>query len=268
MSEALATMAPRSLVLGPPPALGHLTIASPELLERRALLDRIDRKFVASRVQLEGLLARLGAGYHVLGSAGSGQVWARYETCYYDTDSLDAFHEHLRGRRPRYKIRVRKHVDRKRAFLEIKRKNLGERTAKHRLERDYESDELSPAELEFIRQRTPFDVTRLRPSVWTNFQRATFLGTETDERLTIDLGLVFARNGEERPEHELVIIELKQPRCSHASPVDRLLHDLGVRERSMSKYCAGVASLHEDARPRFRELFLKRLARMKRWKSI
>lgn len=251
-----------------PPTLGHLPVATPELLERRALLDRIDRKFVANRAQLELLLARLGASYHLLAGTGAGQGWARYETCYYDTDELDAFHEHLRGRRPRYKIRVRKHVDRQKAFLEIKRKNLGERTAKHRLDRDYDRVDLSQTELEFIQRHTPFDVTRLRPSVWTNFHRATFLGTDTNERLTIDLGLVFARNGMEKPEHELVIIELKQPRCSHASPIDRALHELGVRERSMSKYCAGVASLHEDARPRLRALFLKRLARMKRWKSI
>lgn len=276
---------PPSLLLEPPSLL-HLPPATTELLDRRALLDRIDRKFIASRTQLAALLERLPRGYHVLGQlhgqggaeraepAVSGVTlrpsvaWARYETCYYDTDGLDAFHEHVRGRRPRYKIRVRKHVDRRKAFLEIKRKNLGERTAKHRIERDFDQEGLTSLELDFIRQHTPFNVERLYPSVWTNFHRATLLGADTDERVTIDIGLVFERNGAVSPEHELVIIELKQPRCSHASPVDRVLREVGVRERSMSKYCAGVAALHESARPRLRELFLKRISRMKRWKSI
>ncbi|HSC89567.1 MAG TPA: VTC domain-containing protein [Polyangiaceae bacterium] len=249
-----------------PPSLDHLRTASAELLGRRELLERVDRKFVATVEQVHGFVSALGAGYHVL--RGGGKSWARYETCYYDTDDLSGFHEHLRGRRPRYKVRVRRHVERRRAFLEVKTKKLGERTEKHRRERDYERLELSADELEFVARRTPFDVERLRPSVWTNFNRATLLGVEGEERLTIDVGLCFERNGARHLPQQLAIIELKQRRCSHAGAVDRALHALGIRERSMSKYCAGVASVHEAARPRYRELLLKRLARNPAWTNI
>lgn len=249
---------------GEPPSLDHLPVASSELLKSRELLERVDRKFVANRAQLEHFIRSLGLNYHVLLTRG--RAWARYETCYYDTDELNSFNEHLRGRRPRYKVRVRRHVERQRAFLEIKRKSVGERTEKHRLDRSYDQIELSQEELEFIGTHTPFDVGRLRPSVWTNFYRATLLGAESEERVTIDLGLLFERNGSQKVHEDLVIIELKQRKCSHSTPADRALHELHIRERSMSKYCAGVANLHEDARPRYRELLLKRMSRMIQWK--
>jgi len=242
-----------------PPSLERLPVASLELLERRVLLERLDRKFVARRRQVEHFLESVGSGYHLLLT--QGHTWARYETCYYDTERLDIFHDHVRGRRPRYKIRLRRHVDRKRSFLEVKRKGVGDRTDKHRLEIAFDQVELGREELDFISAHAPFDAGRLKPSVWTNFHRATLLGAHSEERLTIDLALVFVRNGVCQEIEDLAVVELKQRRCSHASPADRALHLLGVRERSMSKYCVGVASLHEAARPSYRQLLLKRLTK-------
>jgi hypothetical protein len=242
-----------------PFSLDRLPIATMQLLEQRALLERLDRKFVTDRTKLQRFLADLGSDYHLLLS--DGKTWARYETCYYDTETLDVFHDHVRGRRPRYKVRVRRHVDRRRAFLEVKRKGVGDRTDKYRMERSYDQDELTPEELSFVAAHTPFDVTKLKPSVWTNFHRATLLGEHTEERLTIDFGLVFVRNGVQQELEDLAVVELKQRRCSHSSSADRALHLLGIRERSMSKYCAGVATLHEAARPSYRQLLLKRLTK-------
>lgn len=249
-----------------PPTLDHLPVASKDLLQRRALLDRVDRKFVTTWSDANKFLAVLGSNYHVLPT--DGRVFARYETCYFDTDSLDAFHEHVRGRRPRFKIRVRRHVDRECAFLEIKRKGVNDRTDKHRMNRDYAATALTKEELEFIRQHTPFDPSRIIPSVWTNFCRATLLGAETEERITIDLDLRFERNGQKKHNENLAIIELKQRRLSNSTPAARCLHELHIRERSLSKYCAGVATLHEAARPEFRQMLLKRLARLEKWTLI
>lgn len=248
-----------------PPSLGHLTVASTELLRRRALLDRVDRKFVTNWKKVTQFVAQLDQHYHVLPT--EGRAWARYETCYFDTDGLDAFHEHIRGRRPRFKIRVRRHVERRRAFLEIKRKGADDRTEKFRLDRDYSLGDLTPDELLFVAQHTPFDPQRLRTSVWTNFCRATLLGVETEERITIDLDLRFERNGEEKLNENLAIIELKQRRLSNSTPAARFLHELHIRESSLSKYCAGVANLHEGARPKYKDLLLKRLSRLEQWKS-
>lgn len=261
-SEGAATREPIIL----PPKLDHLPVASKELLQRRALLERVDRKFVTTWSCVNKFLAGLGDSYHVLPS--DGRVWARYETCYFDTNSLDAFHEHVRGRRPRFKIRMRRHVERKCAFLEIKRKGINDRTDKYRMERDYSLTDLTTEELEFIRAHTPFDPARLEPSVWTNFCRATLLGAETEERITIDLDLRFERNGHKKQNENLAIIELKQRRLANSTPAARCLHELHIRERSLSKYCAGVANLHESARPQYRQMLLKRLARLEKWNGI
>lgn len=243
-----------------PPSLDHLPVASKELLQRRALLDRVDRKFVTTWSNVTRFLANLDSRYHVLKS--EGRTWARYETCYFDTDSLDTFHEHVRGRRPRFKIRVRRHVDRKCAFLEIKRKGGNDRTDKYRLSRGYSSTDLTPEELAFIRTHTPFDPSRLTLSVWTNFCRATLLGADTEERITIDLDLHFERNGQKKQNENLSIIELKQRRLSNSTLAALCLHELRIRECSLSKYCAGVATLHEGARPQYRQMLLKRLSKL------
>lgn len=257
-SPLLLAKAPEPTIL--PPSLDHLPVADKELLRRRALLERVDRKFATNWPSVEKFLEKLDHRYHVLPSDGC--VWARYETCYYDTNTLDAFHEHVRGRRPRYKIRVRRHVERRRAFLEIKRKGVSDRTDKYRMDRDYSLEDLTQEELEFIRAHTPFDPERLERSVWTNFSRATILGAETEERITIDLDLCFERNGQKKSNDNLAIIELKQRRLSNSTPAALCLHDLHIRERSLSKYCAGVAHLHEGARPQYRQMLLKRLSRL------
>lgn len=257
-SSLLLATAPEPTTV--PPSLDHLPVASKALLQRRALLERVDRKFVTNWSNVAKFVAMLDHRYHVLPSDGC--IWARYETCYYDTDTLDAFHEHVRGRRPRYKIRMRRHVARKRAFLEIKRKGANDRTDKYRMDRDYSLTDLTLEELEFIRTHTPFDPARLELSVWTNFSRATILGAETEERITIDLDLCLERNGQTKNNDNLAIIELKQRHLSNSTPAALCLHDLHIRESSLSKYCAGVAYLHEGARPQYRHLLQKRLSRL------
>lgn len=247
-------------------SLEDLPRANPGLLARRALLNRMDRKYVTNPTSARLFLSELGEGYYVLLSAG--RSWAHYETCYFDTRTLDLFHEHVRGRRPRYKIRVRRHMERRRAFLEIKRKAADDRTGKHRLGRDYSLDRLTEHELAFIATHTPVEPSDLAPSVWTHFQRATLLGFETDERITIDFDLRFERNGETCQQDDLVIIELKQGHLSNSTPAIRLLRELHLRERPLSKYCAGVALLHEAARPRYRQLLVKHLSRLPEWKTI
>jgi hypothetical protein len=94
------------------------------------------------------------------------------------------------------------------------------------------------------------------------------LGAETEERITIDLDLRFERNGQKKANDNLAIIELKQRRLSNSTPAALCLHELHIRERSLSKYCAGVANLHEGARPQYRQLLLKRLSRLNKWKNF
>lgn len=236
-------------------------VASPELLAQRELLDRVDRKFTTSVDIVSEFLGGLREDYHILAAGSTG--WARYETCYFDTPALDTFHEHVRGRRPRYKVRIRHHVDRERSFLEIKRKTNGGKTEKARRDRAFRDIALTMDDREFIREHSGLPAEALAPAVWTNFRRATFVGVSTNERITVDVGLSFMRDG--TPEEGVMfgIIELKQPRILHSTPAMNLLRNLRVREQSLSKYCAGVAKVHEGASPRARLTISKKLSRMK-----
>src|SRR5690606_37665419 len=98
--------------------------------------------------QVDMFLRGLHAHYHILLAGGAG--WARYETCYFDTPDLLTFHEHIRGRRPRVKLRIRHHLDRRRSFLEVKRKTNGGKTEKVRVPRSFGDSFLSPNDRSFI----------------------------------------------------------------------------------------------------------------------
>lgn len=251
----------------PPPSGVHVgawsgfEVASRELLAQRELLTRVDRKFVTSVKKVTSFLRGLRDDYHILVAGESG--WARYETLYFDTPELVAFHEHVRGRRPRYKVRIRHHVDRGRSFLEIKCKTNAEKTEKARRDRPFRDVTLTEDDRDFIRNNSGLPADSLAAAVWTNFRRATFVGVHTNERITVDVGLSFMKDGS--PEHGVSfgIIELKQPRIMHNTPAAQLVRGLGVREQSVSKYCAGVATVHEGAKPRARLTVSRKLTRMK-----
>lgn len=236
-------------------------VASSELLRRRELLDRVDRKFTTSVDSVREFLRGLRGDYHILAAGSAG--WARYETCYFDTPELHAFSEHVRGRRPRYKVRIRHHVDRERSFLEIKRKTNGGKTEKARRDRAFRDTTLTEDDRDFIREHSGLPAEVLCPAVWTNFRRATFVGVSTNERITVDVGLSFVKEGEPEQSVSFGIIELKQPRITHSTPAMQVLRSLGVREQSLSKYCAGIAKVHEGASARARLTIEKKLSRMK-----
>lgn len=236
-------------------------VASSALLRQRELLDRVDRKFTTSVELVSEFLRGLRDDYHILAAGNTG--WARYETCYFDTPDLYAFHEHVRGRRPRYKVRIRHHVDRERSFLEIKRKTNGGKTEKARRDRPFRDTTLTDEDRAFICENSGLPAELLCPAVWTNFRRATFVGVSTNERITVDVGLSFTKEGGEEQGVTFGIIELKQPRITHSTPAMQLLRQLCVREQSLSKYCAGVAKVHDGASERARLTISKKLSRMK-----
>jgi len=236
-------------------------VASAELLSQRELLTRVDRKFVASTKRVSSFLRGLRDDYRILLAGDAG--WARYETCYFDTPDLRAFSEHLRGRRPRFKVRIRHHMDRGQSFLEVKCKTNACKTQKARRRRQFGDSLLSDEDRAFIAEHCALPAAALDAAVWTNFRRATFVGVETNERITVDVGLTFQRGADAGDTVEFGIIELKQPRMLHSTPAALLLRELGLREQSLSKYCVGVAKVHEGAKPRARQTVSRTLQRIK-----
>jgi hypothetical protein len=215
--------------------------APPALLSERALLARVDRKFILPRTQLPDLLACLASEHRLLRAAK--HPAASYETVYFDTPDQRMYHDHRRGRLPRYKVRVRHQLERELTFLEIKRKGHDGRTVKTRAERPFRDTALDQASTELIEASSPFVGRSLRPALWIAFTRATLLSVATEERLTIDWGFALRRGERLATWSHLAIVEIKQRRHAQLTPAVVALRTLGVREARISKFCAGLAML-------------------------
>lgn len=230
-------------VIAPPGALGldllrGFDIAGAALIEARALQQRVDRKFLLAAHALEPLLARLRPEYSLLHAGEQG--WARYENIYFDTPDRTLYHAHRCGRRPRYKVRIRHHVDRQLSFLEIKSKTNSGRTVKRRHALPYGQNHLGAPELRFIDTWAMTNSVRLMPCVSISFLRLTLLGKGLNERLTYDRDLTFADGAREERFSRVVVAEVKQAAYSNhlgAVPALRTLH---AREVAFSKYCIGT----------------------------
>jgi hypothetical protein len=106
-------------------------VAPPALVQARALQQRVDRKYLLAENEMERLLHHLHPHCWLLRAGRDG--WARYDNLYFDSQERELYHAHRRGRRPRYKVRIRHHIDRQLSFVEIKRKDNSGRTVKLRL---------------------------------------------------------------------------------------------------------------------------------------
>jgi len=224
-----------------PRALAALREVGAELLAARGLLTRVDRKYLLPREALDALLLSVRDDYGVL-RAGT-RLAARYSTRYFDTADLRMYDDHRRGRCPRYKVRMRHHLDRKLSFLEVKRKGTNQQTTKAILTRPFGAAELDPEGRGFIEEHCPIAADSLVSGVSIDFVRATLVGEVVNERVTIDWNFDFYHlNAGTRLAH-LVIVEVKQARYSNHTPAIRALRALHVREQSISKYCIATARL-------------------------
>ncbi len=213
-------------------------VATAALIEARSLQQRVDRKYLLAADALEPLLARLRPDYCLLHAGEQG--WARYESIYLDTPDRQLYHAHRCGRRPRYKIRIRHHVDRQLSFLEIKSKTNSGRTVKRRLALPYGQNHLGAPERRFIETYAPVDSVRLMPCVSISFLRLTLVGKGLNERLTFDRDVTFVDGPREERFSRVVIAEVKQAEYSNHLGAVAALRTLHAREAAFSKYCVGT----------------------------
>lgn len=222
----------------------HFATAHPALVLSRSLQQRVDRKFLFSERGLPSLLSRLQPSFSAL-TAGH-TVWAQYDSIYFDTSACLLYHAHRRDRLPRFKVRIRRHVTRQLAFLEIKRKDANRRTTKYRLPMPMTQSVLSERESAFIAESVPAIAgCGLAAVLSVSFQRLTLVANEAMERLTLDRGVVFGtvRRSVEMP--SLVIGEVKQNQVMNRSGSVAAFRVIRAREESFSKYCIGTALLSD-----------------------
>ena len=224
-----------------PRALAALREVGPELLAARALLTRVDRKYLLPREGLDALLSSLREHYGVL-RAGT-RLAARYSTLYFDTTDLRMYDDHRRGRCPRYKVRMRHHLDRTLSFLEVKHKGTNQQTTKVVLNRPFGAADLDPEGRQFIDRHCPITAASLVSGVSIDFRRATLVGEIVNERVTIDWDFDFHYMSAAARLAHAVIVEVKQARYSNRTPAIRALRGFRIREQSISKYCIATATV-------------------------
>lgn len=228
-----------------------------EVVGRVALMERSDRKYFVDEERLAEFLQLVGHDFGVLEIDGLRLM--SYHSTYYDTADLVTYRDHLKGRRRRYKIRLRSYIDTGTNFLEVKHKGLRASTSKSRVE--YRGDlELSgpPPVLGQNGHDYVSGVLRhvyrhglpgpLEPSYSTINRRATLVSLVDDARVTVDVDLKLADHSGADTGFgmlpEFAMIETKSARGR--SVADRALRSLGVRPVKVSKYCAAVAMHRPD----------------------
>ena len=221
-------------------AVGSFAGVSPELLASRALLRRVDSKFVVSTSVLPDFVAALESHYGVL-RVPAGSV-ATYRNLYLDSPDMRCFHDHRRGRRIRHKVRFRHYPDRGVSYLEVKVKRGASTTDKHRLPVEYGVETLGPEAKVFLARVLPSELaSSVRPSVHIAFRRISLVGLETEERITVDFELE-ARDLRSvgGPFRAVGVVEVKQRRFCARTPAMVALRRCGAHPGRMSKYVCGV----------------------------
>lgn len=210
-------------------------LADVSLLNSRILQKRLDQKYILSGDKLPALLEILREEFHIISTTNHNV--AAYETQYFDTKEYLFFTSHLRGKRPRYKVRIRRYPDRNLCMLECKKKNASDLTVKTSLEVPYDTRSLSE-HLSFF-DSLPVNGESLSPSLSNTFNRITLLHNALQERLTIDFNIAFNTQDKAFSLDNCIIVERKKHPVSMDSIVPSLLRSVRSYPLSISKYCIG-----------------------------
>ncbi len=253
MSAAPFFLLERSPRTGPLAAVAQRMVpATAQELDRAALTRRYDRKFILGAGLAERVLSAITDDYRVV-LAGD-ERFALYDTVYFDTPSLRSFHEHRRGRRPRFKLRIRNYLDRDLSMLEYKEKTARGDTRKLRWERASLDTTLGGEDLARLRKSVPslFAEGDLVPAARTVFYRLMILNTASVERATLDFNLVLEHGGQQRTLDHIVVVEVKDLGRGASSPLVAALRAHHARANSFSKYCLAIAQLGNERTNTFR----------------
>ncbi|MFC4530630.1 polyphosphate polymerase domain-containing protein [Sphaerisporangium dianthi] len=219
-----------------------------ELIDRAALQTRVDRKYLVPAEALPRLLEQLTPYAQALDIDGARSF--RYKSVYFDTPGLDSYYGAAYRRRRRFKVRTRSYVDSAQCWLEVKVSGARESVTKHRLPyHPQDCDTVHPGR-DFVDEALareslgPATRNSLDPVLITEYHRATLLLPGAASRVTIDTGLAWQAAGSTLRLPGLAVVETKT--TSAATPVDRMLWQLGIRPSRISKYATGLAALRVD----------------------
>jgi hypothetical protein len=231
---------------------GFRPISLAALNDKAGMLERLDNKYVVTAAVLREAAPALQQGFDVL------EIDERraftYETIYFDDARRSCYLDHLQGRRQRMKVRMRRYVDSRLCFVEVKLKDRRGITVKKRLDHDPacfgQLDERAIAHVRTAWQDLygrEFDRPLVR-TVEMRYRRITLVARQGAERLTIDTDLSFTGSQHAcSVDRDTFIIETKSANGNGIA--DRMLRALHEHPTpGCSKYCAAMAALREVGR--------------------
>ena len=156
-----------------------------EELDKQRLQDRVDTKFLFDTESLPQILSEVQQDYAILEINHS--TLQHYLTLYFDTQKFNSYFDHHNGKRPRFKVRMRKYTNSGSSFLEVKEKDNKDRTIKSRMAIRDINNRLTPDQYQFINQIYGLGLVPLKPVIWNRYKphdpgQQTFAGTR-DHRL-------------------------------------------------------------------------------------
>jgi hypothetical protein len=219
------------------------------LEERAALLRRVDTKYLVAQADLTVLIEELARDHDVLEI--DGQRRFSYRSVYFDTPDMRAFHDHVNGVRPRFKLRTRCYLDADTCQFEVKLKREDDETSKRQMPYPpAQAEQLTPEAIEFVAENLAeagiAPAGELRPQLSTEFDRVTLVARDGSSRITSDTSLRLLRlpGGAARTmDASLALVETKSE--DGGGRADELLRGAGFAPVSISKYRTGVDLLIE-----------------------
>jgi hypothetical protein len=209
------------------------------------LMDRMETKYVFCINKIPELLSLLATFYRVV------QIEKMrdfpYCSIYMDTPEYMFYTQQVTGKLNRYKIRYRRYESTGVSFLEIKQKTNKNRTLKWRMASSPEQNDVIISS--FLKEYMPYSTPDLQPVLINNFNRITFVGIESAERITLDYNLSFSSpDGKYCELPFLSIAEIKREKVNSHTTFGTAMKQLGIRPTGFSKYCLGNALLNNTPR--------------------
>lgn len=213
-------------------------------MERVALLNRVDVKFLLRIDQLLDILPLLQQDYRALSV--NGVVSNRYQTVYFDTSRFDLYHMHINGQAERFKVRRRQYLSTHTTFFEVKQKNRKDRTVKLRIPTHGETGDVTGEEAHWLERVSPFHGEDLIPVLVNTFTRLTLVNRRQCERLTFDIEICFTSERGNVSLPGIVIAEVKRETGEVETAFLREMHRRHIQPQGLSKYAIGISLLYNQ----------------------
>jgi hypothetical protein len=213
-----------------------------DMMDSVNLMDRTDIKYLFPFHRLPVLLQKAQPDFRILEI--NKQRCHGYSTIYFDTGGFDFYYRHITERPGRQKVRFRTYVNTGIKYLEVKQKTFKGRTVKQRIINNMENLAFNEEANDFLNGFIPEYVNDLRPVLKNDFHRITLVGLNSDERVTLDYGIIFSSPaGESISFPCLAVAEVKRNTSLRSSEFQRILKSFQIRACSFSKYCTGAMLL-------------------------